>query len=141
MTKVSSTPVTKQPGSYEIYSNFAVMGNEKVLYQCTEEKGSCGSKNIYYTTLTDARLLIRIETTNCCNQEDYIDVSISLRDIAVIRQCRESRGICRCCGISKLMELRGTFGSKRIPMTEKDMIDIQLEMSARIGNHKLISHH
>jgi hypothetical protein len=137
MSKVNSAPIKKQPVNQDVYNTFPVMGNEEVLYEYTQENKFCGCSDIYYTTLTDARVLIRIDTTTCCNQQDYTDSSLFLRDIAVIRLIRESR----CCRKSKIMELRGIFGSKILRIPENDMNDLQMEISTRVGNHKLISHH
>jgi hypothetical protein len=108
MSKVNSAPIKKQPVNQEVYNTFPVMGNEEVLYEYTQENKFCGCTDIYYTTLTDARVLIR-----------------------------ESR----CCRKSKIMELRGIFGSKILRIPENDMNDLQMEISTRVGNHKLISHH
>ena len=149
MSKISSAlPITEQPGSYQVYNTFNLMGNEKIVHECTKEKKCCGSSDAYYTTLTDARLLIRKETTTCGSRRNYMDLSIFLRDIAEIRQSTVARDNCGCCACclcccwgAKIIELRGVFGEKILRVPEKDMENLQIEIPGLAGNHKLISHH
>jgi len=147
MARVGSSPITKQPDSHEILNTFDIMGNEIVFHEWTVEDKTCGCGTTYYTTFTDARLLIRtkkITCCNCCDQENYNDVSIFLRDIAAMRQSTEPRRcctFCTCCHSPKRMEIRGTFGSQILHVLKADMDSLQIGISAAIGNHKLISHH
>jgi hypothetical protein len=148
MSQIGSAPVTKQPNNYEIYNTFSMMGNENCLHEWIFEKRICGCITTHYNTLTDARLLTRKNTRYCCYQGDHTDYSIFLRDIAEIRRLTELHENCpccrcciHCCRSSKIIELRGTFGSKRISIPIEDMENLQIEISAAVGNHKLISHH
>lgn len=144
-------PVIKQPTTYEIYNTFSVMGNEQVLYDSTTEKRRCGCLDVSYTTLTDARLVVRKERQPCyccCSQRNADDYSIFLRDIALIRQTTELRENCECCTCCirrcrspEVLEIRGTFGSKILRIPEADLLNLQYEIPTRAGNHKLISHH
>jgi hypothetical protein len=148
MSRVGSTPITKQPTNYEIYNTFGVMGNEIIVHEWTFEEKKCGCTTNSYNTFTDARLVIRTETTNCCHQQNHNDVSIFLRDIAELRQSTKFRDNCsfckcciRCCRSPKIIEIRGTFGSKILYIPNDDMDRLQIEIPAAAGNHKLISHH
>lgn len=145
MTKINSAPVTRQPIIHDIYNTFSIMGNEQVLYEGNKEQRRCGCKNIYYTTLTDARILTRTERQVCwcCpSQGNHWDVSIFLRDIAQIRQIQEDCNCCICCRRSgDMLELRGVFGSKILHLPEDDLVNLQYEIPIRTANHKLISHH
>jgi len=148
MARIGSAPVTKQPNNYEIYNTFSIMGNEKILHESIFKENTCGCGANYHTTLTDARLIIRTEPKNCCNRRNYSDVSIFLRDIAEIRQTTEIRDDCefcaccvRCCHSPKIIEIRGTFGSKILHIPKDDLASLQIAIPVAIGNHKLISHH
>lgn len=148
MTRVSSAPVTTQPDNYDIDNTFTRMGNEVLVHECMFQEGNCGCITKYYTTLTDARLLLRTETTNCRYQPLYSDVSIFLRDIAELRRSTEARDNCdfcrccvRCCRSPTILEIRGVFGSKTLHVPNEDMDNLQFEIPARAGNHKLISRH
>ena len=142
MTKINSASITKQPIIHDIYNTFSIMGNEEVLYEGSKEQRRCGCTNIYYTTLTDARILTRTERQVCwcCPpQGNYLDVSIFLRDIALIRQLKENGNCCRRS--AETLELRGVFGLKILRLPESDIDNLQYEIPIRTANHKLISHH
>lgn len=151
MTKISSAPVTKQPAIHDIYNTFSVMGNEEVLFESTAERRRCGCLDISYTTLTDARVLLRMERQPCyccCSRRNANDYTIFLRDIAQIRLTKELRENCDCCRCCirrchspEVLEIRGTFGSKILRIPEQDLLNFQYELPIRVGNHKLISHH
>ncbi|CAF3738662.1 unnamed protein product [Rotaria socialis] len=154
MSKVGSANIITQPRHYEIHNSFVLMGNERFLHEYKFEEGTCGCSSIYYTTITDTRLLSRSETTGCCDcgsQPDHLDASIFLRDIVEIREaiqtstcccCSFFARCCRCCRPpSSAIQIRGTFGSQIVHILKEDMPDLQVEMPAAIANHKLVSHH
>lgn len=141
MTRMNSAPVTTQPIIPDIYNTFGIMGNEKILYDGNKERRRCGCTDVYYTTLTDARILTRTERQICwccSSQGNYSDVSIFLRDIG---QIREKHIRCCCCRSEEILELRGVFGSKILHLSEDDFVNLQYEIPIRTANHKLISHH
>ncbi|CAF4540309.1 unnamed protein product [Rotaria sp. Silwood1] len=153
MSKVGSAIITKQPHNFQIHNSFILMGNEIFLHEYTFADDTCGCANTYHTTLTDTRLLTRSETTCCCNssyESDHLDASVFLRDIAEIRELAETRHCCSllcdsccgcCCRPSSWMEVRGSFGSETLYISKADKANIQVELPAAIGNHKLITHH
>lgn len=150
MSKVGSANITNQPRFHDIHNSFALMGNEKFLHEYKVEEGSCGCGSIYYTSLTNARLLIRSESKSCCScgkKSDHIDISIFLRDVVEVREAMSTRHCCSscitCCSSSKrssnLVEVRGVFGSHILHIAGDDMQHLQIELPAAVANHKLVS--
>jgi hypothetical protein len=155
MARVGSRYVTKQPRDHDIHNSFGLMGNENHLNTWIFKEGTCGCTGSHYATLTDTRLLLRSEETRCCccccGELDHTDASIFLRDIAEMRESTEPKDCCsrlcgKCCGcctccchVPKYMELRGSFGSEILHVSKTDMPNIQVEIPAAIGNHKLVS--
>lgn len=151
MTSVGAAYIRKQPQAQDIHNSFGLMGNENLLRTWEFKEGRCSCSGSYYTALTDTRLLLRSEDTTCCaccSEVTHTDASIFLRDIAQMRESRESEDCCTrtcprcctcCCTVSKFMEVRGTFGSEILHISKEDMSRVQVEIPAAIGNHKLVS--
>lgn len=153
MNPVRSAVVTTQPRRIEIANSFELMGNENLLNSWEIEDKRCACGESHNVTLTDARLLLRSEDMNCCGccDSDHTDSSIFLRDIAEMRESTTGDDRCSwcciqrcpccscCCSISKLIEIRGIFGSKYLHVKKEDLPKVQVEIPAAIGNHKLVS--
>jgi hypothetical protein len=148
MARGGSIHITQQPPDLDISNSFSLMGNEKFLHTWTFEELVCGCGGTYYTTLTDTRLLLRSEEVNrynCCCKSSRTDKSIFLRDISEMRESRETRNCCsslctNCCRREqKSIEIRGTFGSEILHIPQTEMDNLQIEIPAAIGNHKLVS--
>lgn len=150
MPSARTAYVTNQPREDDIHNSFSLMGNERFLRLWIYKEDSCDCTGSYYVTLTDTRLLLRAEDTNCCrcgSEPEHVDSSIFLRDIAEMRESRKGHdfcsrycGCCRCCcGVPKMMELKGSFGTEILHVAKEDMLTAQMEIPAAIGNHKLVS--
>ena len=154
MTNVGAAYIRKQPRDQDVHNSFGLMGNENLLRTWVLEEGRCGCSGSHYTSLTDTRVLLRAEDTTCCRccgEANHTDASIFLRDIAEMRETTDSgdccsNGCCTCCGCCagssssrKFMELRGTFGTEILHVSKEDMLKVQVEIPAAIGNHKLVS--
>jgi hypothetical protein len=151
MSSVGAAYITKQPRDHDIHNSFGLMGNENHLRTWVFQEGTCGCTGSHYTTLTDTRLLLRsvdTECCRCCGEATHTDASIFLRDIAEMRESTESKDCCahlcgKCCGcccrVPKYMELRGSFGTEILHVSQEDMTKAQVEIPAAIGNHKLVS--
>jgi hypothetical protein len=141
MSKIGPNQITKQPQNDEIHNGFGIMGNEILLKQWKFEETTLGCSTIYHMILTDTRLLIRKETTGCCDS-DHTDFSVFLRDIAEIRESSEGYNCCPfctcCCRAPKVMKIRGAFGSHTLHIPKAHMASLQIEIPAAIGNHKLV---
>lgn len=149
MASVGAAYIRKQP--YDIHNSFGLMGNENLLRTWEYREDSCSCAGSYYTTLTDTRLLLRAEDTKCCtccSEPKHADASIFLRDIAEMRESRESQDCCTrccpaccscCCNTAQYMEVRGTFGKEILHVSKEDLTKIQVEIPAAVGNHKLVS--
>jgi hypothetical protein len=155
--------ITSQPAAFPVPNSFDLMGNENLLrvwkYDKTGGGGggcccACGCTDSYYVTLTDTRLLLRIQDQSCCKccyEPFHQDSSIFLRDIAEMRESTVGMGCwacccarcCPCCSsccpTPKCIELRGSFGSKFVHVNKNDVAQLQVEIPAAIGNHKLVS--
>lgn len=154
MSSVGAAYIARQPRDYDIHNSFTLMGNEHFLRSWLLEEEGCGCADSHYTTLTDTRLLLRSMNTKCCScccEPGHIDTSIFLRDIAVIREATETQDCCSrscnaccgcctcCCRKEKFIEVRGSFGSEKIHVAQTDLVKVQNEIPAAIGNHKLVS--
>ncbi|CAF3520633.1 unnamed protein product [Rotaria sp. Silwood1] len=157
MSSVGAAYVTKQPRDSEIHNSFALMGNEHFIRSWEMREESCDCSGSHYTTLTDTRLLLRTMDTTCCScccEPGHIDASIFLRDIAEIRETTERQDCCSslctkccgccgccncCCDTKKYLEVRGVFGSEILHVSKGEMLKLQSEIPAAIGNHKLVS--
>lgn len=153
MTGVGAAYIRKQP--FDIRNSFGLMGNENLVRVWEYREETCSCSGSYYTTLTDTRLLLRSEDTKCCtccSEPKHADASIFLRDIAEIRESRDSQNCCvrccptcccaccnSCCNIAQYLEVRGTFGKEILHLSKQDMPRVQIEIPAAIGNHKLVS--
>ncbi|CAF2709748.1 unnamed protein product [Rotaria sp. Silwood2] len=159
MSSVGAAYITKQPRDVEIHNTFALMGNEHFIRSWATTEGTCDCSGSYYTTLTDTRLLLRSMDTTCCScccEPGHMDVSIFLRDIAEIRESSDNEDCCSCCctkccaccgcckrycGGKKYLEIRGVFGSEILHVSKADILKLQSEIPAAVGNHKLVSHY
>jgi hypothetical protein len=162
MAAVGAAYISRQPRSFDVHNSFGLMGNENLLRTWIFRDEGCGCAGSYYTNLTDTRLLLRAEDSTCCScsccgEHGHADASIFLRDIAEIRESKESQGCCtrfcaKCCGCCgccessgccchspKHLEVRGVFGSEIIHVSKEDVPKVQIEIPAAIGNHKLVS--
>ena len=164
MSKVGSAPIVRdQPVAENLRSisnNFSLMGNEKYRREWKGEEGCCGCKHVYYTTLTDTRLLLRHEENTCCcfcccccpccGETISHDASIFLRDIAELEEKTEVN-CCTCilpclrrcfCASDTLQTIRvkGVFGEEQIRVTDDDVNFLAVEASTFIGNHKIVIH-
>ena len=138
-----------------IRNNFSLMGNEKFRREWKGEEGCCGCKHVYYTTLTDTRLLLRHEEETCCccpccGETIAHDASIFLRDIAHLEETTKNN-CCSClvpflrrcfCASDTLEQIQidGVFGEEIIHVKDDDVKYFVIEASTFIGNHKIVIH-
>lgn len=159
MSKVASATVVRdQPEASNvrpINNNFSLMGNEKYKREWKGEEGCCGCKHVYFTTLTDTRLLLRHEEETCClcpccGETISHDASIFLRDIGSLEE-KSDKTCCSCClpflrrcfcASDTLQKIRvqGVFGEETIYVTDDDVNFLVVEASTFIGNHKIVIH-
>jgi hypothetical protein len=136
MSNVEAACVTKQPHDYKIHNSFGSKVNDNFLPSWIFQEGTCGCTVLYYTTLTDTRLLLRSEDPTYCScyyEPNYNDASISSRDIAKMRESTNGQNCCSllcaelcgcstsCYSVPKYMELRRSFGSETLHVTKVDM--------------------
>ena len=152
MARVSASTVRIQPHPEPVQNSFALMGNEKFLYDWEAELGCCWFKKHYFSTLTDTRLLLREEISSgccCCVKQIPLDSSIFLRDIVQMEEVSsnhpvDSSACTGCCDsfsdTMKCLELKGAFGTEKVYGTSEDIKLAQIEIPAATGNHKLVIH-
>jgi len=97
MSNVEAACITKQPHHYKIHNSFGSKVNDNFLPSWIFQEGTCGCTVSYYTTLTDARLLLQSEDTTCCScyyEPNYNDASIFLSDITKMRESTNGQNCC-----------------------------------------------
>lgn len=146
MSAISSKTVTTQPIDYDVINTFGMMGNEKISSQWLYDRSRCLQSYIQQNTLTDTRLLIQNDMTNCFRQKNQTNHSIFLRDIAQIRRTtdfHEGGACCVCCCSARddeVFELKGIFGKKLLYIPYEKHKFLLIEIPTLAGNQKLVIH-
>jgi hypothetical protein len=161
----SNQPIILQP--IQIDNAFFITPGERIrqIYEC--DVSVCGCGPIYTVTLTDARIIQRLQDHMCCCEGDRIDSMLFLSDISSIKNTFKIRCgtpcvysgaacflllcfpiglLCSLCrlfcskDIPKTITLNGAFGKEEFIFSHRDVYAALGDIPAAAMPHKISSH-